>query len=314
MPTLNPPKCSNSIMSQVPGIGPVLLNNSNYPVNSMYTNNTYLWDGTNWSTTSSSVIDSTGPLPPRQNSCSSEFFGGVGTNQNTVMVFGGQSNSSLLSDTWVFDGTSWTNPTQSGSPSARYSATMSCGTSQLSKVLLFGGKNEHNVLGDTWLWDGYTNTWTQKTLDVSPSPRYGSKLVGHTPSTQRNSILFGGANDTVLFNDTFLWNDAAETWTQLTPTNSPSARFYHAMSKDGANGNVTVLFGGLNQSSVLSDTWIFDGTDWAQQSPLNSPPARYGAHMSYDSNAGIVLLFGGTNGSTVFNDTWKWTGTNWVQL
>jgi hypothetical protein len=279
----------------------------------MYTNNTYLWDGTNWSTTSSNVIDASGPLPTRQNSCSSEFFGASGTNHNTVMVFGGQSSSSLLRDTWVFDGTSWTNPTQSGSPSARYSAAMSCGFSALSKVLLFGGKNEHDVLGDTWLWDGHTNTWAQKTLDVSPSARYGAKLVGGI-SAGRNSILFGGANNFELLNDTFRWNDAAETWVKLTPTHSPSARFDHVMGKDAANSNVIVLFGGLNQDSVLSDTWVFNGTDWTQQSPASSPSARYGAHMSYDVTSGALILFGGTNGSTVFNDTWKWTGTNWVQL
>jgi Galactose oxidase, central domain len=308
MPALNPPSCSNSIMSLIPGIGPVLLNNGNYPSYAMYTNITYKWNGTNWSTSSpaQAFVDPAGPLPGRIGGCSSELF-----SNNTMVLFGGQSDIVPLNDTWVFNGTTWTKSSPATAPSTRSYAAMSCGFSSLSKVLMFGGKNEVNLHGDTWLWDG--SNWTRQILSVKPSARYGAKLAGGISAT-RNSILFGGASNTNLFNDTWQWTDTTSTWSQISVATSPSGRIYHSMTKDSANSNVIVLFGGTDNVNILSDTWVFDGTAWTKKNPVNSPSARYGAQMCYDANVGAVILFGGTNGTSDLNDTWKFTGTNWVQL
>ena len=74
-----------------------------------------------------------------------------------------------------------------------------------------------------------------------------------------------------------------------------------------------VLFGGINGSTYLGDTWTWDGTTWTKQSPATSPPARDLASMAYDPATGNMVLFGGCSGSGVLDDTWIWSGTTWTK-
>jgi hypothetical protein len=72
-------------------------------------------------------------------------------------------------------------------------------------------------------------------------------------STRGKVVMFGGANDLKLINETWEWNGLD--WTQLRPTVKPSARQEHAMAFDSARGKV-VMFGG---SSGGNETWEWDG-------------------------------------------------------
>ncbi|MDQ2838110.1 MAG: RHS repeat-associated core domain-containing protein [Actinomycetota bacterium] len=85
------------------------------------------------------------------------------------------------------------------------------------------------------------------------------------------------------------------------------------MAFDAATGT-TILFGGVNGSSVYGDTWSWSGSNWTLLSPAASPPARDLASMAYDSALGKIVLFGGTNGTTDLNDTWTWNGTTWTSV
>jgi len=73
------------------------------------------------------------------------------------------------------------------------------------------------------------------------------------------------------------------------------------------------MFGGVNSSGALDDTWTWNGTDWTQMAPAVSPAARYGSGFAYDIAGGQTVLFGGTNLSSNYGDTWAWTGSNWFQ-
>ncbi|MBK8232988.1 MAG: hypothetical protein IPK72_20990 [Candidatus Eisenbacteria bacterium] len=88
-----------------------------------------------------------------------------------------------------------------------------------------------------------------------------------------------------------------------------NARQGHALAYDSARGR-TVLFGGVEVSSYVSDTWEWDGSNWTRQNPAVSPPARSGHALAYDSARGRTVLFGGFyavagNGSYL-SDTWEW--------
>ena len=102
-------------------------------------------------------------------------------------------------------------------------------------------------------------------------------------------------------------------WIELSPTNSPPARSYLAMTYDPASGKV-IMFGGDNGTTYLNDTWSFDGTTWTQIATQSAPPARTAAQMTYDSVTQKVVLFGGFNG-TYLSDTWLWDGSTlqWTQ-
>jgi hypothetical protein len=53
----------------------------------------------------------------------------------------------------------------------------------------------------------------------------------------------------------------APNWTQLSPANSPSARYGSSMAYDPATGQM-LLFGGSSSGGELNDTWDWDGTNW----------------------------------------------------
>jgi hypothetical protein len=103
----------------------------------------------------------------------------------------------------------------------------------------------------------------------------------------------------------------------------PGARAGAALIYDPANHGV-LLFGGasshttpdgLNPSTTLGDTWLWDGRSW-RQLDAQGPPARSAAMVAYDSVRHVVVLFGGSGPDGAgqglyFQDTWTWDGTQW---
>jgi hypothetical protein len=89
------------------------------------------------------------------------------------------------------------------------------------------------------------------------------------------------------------------------------------MAYDAARGR-TIIFGGwLGPSaptSIVNDTWAFDGQTWTKLLPNTSPPARELASMVYDTRRKRLVLWGGRAGNTTFSDTWEWSGQDWKQL
>jgi len=73
-----------------------------------------------------------------------------------VVLFGGVNPNSgvLLNDTWVWDGSNWTQKSPQTSPPAREGHAMAYDIAR-GRVVLFGGLDaKMNTLNDTWLWDG----------------------------------------------------------------------------------------------------------------------------------------------------------------
>ncbi len=104
-------------------------------------------------------------------------------------------------------------------------------------------------------------------------------------------------------------------WTALRDTPAQS-RGQAAMAYDAARGNV-LLFGGRSDgfgTSLLGDTWTFDGVRWQRHLVNTAPAPRYDAATTYDSLRQEVLLFGGTDDTRVFADLWAWNGSRWRQL
>jgi hypothetical protein len=230
------------------------------------------------------------------------------------VLFGGEAanNSTQLMDTWVWDGSNWTQKSPANSPPAGGYAMAYDALRQ--QVVLFGGGN-----ADTWVWDG--SNWTLKSPANRPPPRGGHAMAYDAAHGQ--VVMFGGSGSDPLsdLGDTWVWDGS--NWTQKTPANRPGARAEHAMAYDSAHGQV-VLFGGAPNTAgrtfeFLSDTWVWDGFNWTQKSPANSPVARRLPGMSSEPTRGLVLLFGGTVMGTTpgvefpVSDTWIWDGSNWSQ-
>ena len=92
----------------------------------------------------------------------------------------------------------------------------------------------------------------------------------------------------------------------------PSARAYMGMANDPSSGKV-VLFGGLDGTQLLGDTWTWNGSIWTQEHPDTSPSPRCCMGMAYDASRKEVVLFGGGSQGGDMNDTWTWNGATWKE-
>jgi hypothetical protein len=231
-----------------------------------------------------------------------------------VVLFGGYDGSSVLGDTWVWNGSTWSKLTPSAAPSARESAAMVFDQAS-GQLLLFGGivpvaNAPSTFFNDTWVWTGAT--WQQLQPASSP-PARGFASIAYD-ATSKNVVLFGGASQGSYLGDTWTWDGS--TWAEASQT-GPSARDVAAMATDPTTGHV-VLFGGNTNGTAnlrLADTWAWDGSSWTQRSPAVSPPARSFASMAYDPATASTVLFGGQTDSsgTSLGDTWTWDGSAWTQ-
>jgi hypothetical protein len=85
---------------------------------------------------------------------------------------------------------------------------------------------------------------------------------------------------------------------------------------DWING-VVLLFGGLDASGHLNDTWHFDGSSWMQLSPpAPLPPVRRQHVLVERPDFADVILCGGqeAGGAGMRSDTWRWNGAAWTQI
>ena len=144
----------------------------------------------------------------------------------------------MFADTWVWDGTEWTQESDTG-PSRRRAHAVAYDALR-ERIVLFGGYDgpADAVLGDTWEWDG--TAWMQL-ADFGPAPRARSAMA----FAGGRVILFGGsapgergADD--FFNDTWEWT--GRLWKQRQDI-GPHPRWSHAMSYDTVRKRL-VIFGG----------------------------------------------------------------------
>jgi hypothetical protein len=188
-----------------------------------------------------------------------------------VILYGGQgSGGAFLSDTWEWDGAKWTELTITGpTPGGRFGHSMAT----LGNVIVLFG----NVGGptDTWTFDG--TAWTQAAT-VGPTGEDGglseSRGFQTMATLDGKVILFGGEQDANhILNDTWAWDGAS--WTELTVSNPPPARFNAGMTTFQEK---IVLFGGATPipgAGWLGDTWTWDGADWTEAA-TDGPSPRYG--------------------------------------
>ncbi len=161
--------------------------------------------------------------------------------------------------------------------------------------------------GTTWTFE--TGAWKQTGTN---GPQLHGIFLAYDSKADR-VLTFGGDHiftDGTFFDDTWVYDPGAATWTKRHPALSPSARSYYAMAYD-SKADRLVLFGGENASrdEHFGDTWVysFGANRWTQMRPKKSPPARYYSVMAYDSVRDRMLLFGGADSSeTPLDDLWAY--------
>lgn len=234
-----------------------------------------------------------------------------------IIMFGGAtytptadgSNSASLGDTWLWNGTAWSQLNVTG-PSPR-SASVGAYDSARHVIVLFGGSGPGGVgpaklFNDTWIWDGAS--WTQLTPAHSPSPRFDSAMAYDQRLEQ--TVLYGGLGQTETFDETWTWDGSD--WTRQNPATTPGPRHFFSMAYDADTG-VTVLFGGSLPGQRLNDTWLWDGSTWTQPA-VPSPAASGWSFLAYDSTRKQVVayIYFAQDGYPLREYTITWNGNQWT--
>jgi hypothetical protein len=145
---------------------------------------TWEYDGTDWTRVE------TATAPPGRTQASMVFD----TGRCRAVLFGGlDAGGSFngLSDTWEFDGASWTQINTGTSPSRRWAHVMAFDTKR-ARTVLFGGYGPSSTSGqetnDTWEYDG--TSWARAFTQVSPAPAEQRAMAYDASRSQM--VLFGG--------------------------------------------------------------------------------------------------------------------------
>lgn len=265
-PKTVPPQRSTHSMAYDAGHGQVVLFGG-LGVTGNALGDTWVWDATNWTQES----------PQASPSARTGMVMDYDSAHQQVILFGGSanaviSNGTLFNDTWVWDGTNWSQKSPQASPAARSNTAMVYDAAHAQTVLFAGFGALSTILGDTWLWDG--NNWTQQNPQAIPPTRYKQAMV--YDSVHNAAVLFGGKNAELGYlNDTWIWNGGA-----LPP---PGPSVSSVLSASG--------FGGF--SSVAPGSWVeIYGSNLAPQTS-GWTGADFNGNDAPTSLGGVSVSIGG---------------------
>ncbi|NNG00199.1 MAG: hypothetical protein HKM93_12515 [Desulfobacteraceae bacterium] len=233
-----------------------------------------------------------------------------------ILMMGGRYNrysTNIKADTWLFDFSenSWRklSPIYEG-PTWSKRARQGMAYLGGDKVLMFGGYIPYTDTNDTWIFNLTENKWTYK----SPAENGGTLSARSTMMLsyiEDGKVLgFGGRQGDTFYNETWIYDLPADTWTKLSPIVSGgtlTARGGQGMTYIG--GGRVLMFGGEIGSNNIgaNDMWIYDLSEntWTEASDISgyapTPRCFPGAAQL---GSGKIILFGGINGADNFNDTW----------
>jgi hypothetical protein len=163
-----------------------------------------------------------------------------------VVLFGGGVEP-RRNDTWLYDGTRWTEAVVSQRPALRRAATMAYDAHR-QRVVLFGGQVyssdiDTGLLADTWEWDG--SAWTQLSVP-GPTARQDHGMA--YDSARRRVVLFGGKTAANMRGANDTWEFDGSAWTPRLPRFSPPAGVgvygaFAPLAFDSRRGKIVKLAG-----------------------------------------------------------------------
>lgn len=251
----------------------------------------------------SEITPSAGDAPPPRRTA-----GGVYDPDHHQMIIWSGQGSSLFNDVWAFDltnGTWFEFNAPDPKPNNRYGIA-SIFDPASKGLVTFAGFTDQGRFDDTWRFNIGDTTWT----DVTPSEGNPPGRCLHSASYDglgNQMIMYGGINNSGSLGDIWAFDLGQNAWTNLTPQESPEARYFVTNIYDSQNHRVTIFGGNLGSAGNTSDTWIFNLTThtWQELVTSGSPPQpRNGAAAIYIEAEDRMVIFGGS-GESLFNDVWS---------
>jgi hypothetical protein len=233
----------------------------------------------------------------------------VNVGMNTMLVFGGKTDTTVLNELWSFDLLSkvWFQKNPSGTaPLARggHRAVLID-----SKMYIFGGVSGSNYYDDVVIYDIINNAWIQTvTPQIRPTARYGHSMVAYL---NRGFFMFGGQDLGGLSNEVWYYDVAVNTWELQVINRSvslpPTERVDHtAVLARGSR--YMIVFGGLD-GQYTQDLWIYDVEckTWAEMTPQGTRPSARGRHSAIIYNDNEMYIFGGRDATQITRTMHRYT-------
>ena len=236
-----------------------------------------------------------------------------------MVIFAGQDASGRSREVWAFDLASnmWTDlsPTTGVVPSRR-TTPATVYDSDNHTLLTFSGQTSSGFLNDTWAFDLTAHTWSEFAPSSPPAIRYG--VASCYDVVAKTQVIFAGFTNQGRFNDTWRFDPAAVTWTDVSPASgSPLKRCLHAVCYDALNRRM-IMYGGQN-NGALGDIWAFDLVTgvWTELTPATGPDPRWFSTLEYDErNRRATMFSGNRNVLGKANDVWVFDlfANEWTEL
>ena len=231
--------------------------------------------------------------------------------RHQVLLLGGSASPLgqvplVPGDTWIWDGSTWTQLHPGPAPPARGGAVAAYDPLH-SVVVLYGGvglddKGAPVAFDATWTWNG--SAWKRQAPKAAPP---GQRLASMAwDPGGRTVILLTGASPQAA--QTWSW-DGAE-WTRLHPRTTPP--FGSLVTAPDLGG---LLLASPAGPDGQPSTWSWAGGDWHRLAVAGTP-ATSGAAIAYEPSAHRVVLVGGDcpAGHCPTDATWTFDGHSWIQL
>jgi hypothetical protein len=257
---------------------------------------TWAWTGTTWTR-----LATTGPSP-RHNAVAV-----YDAARQRVVLYGGITGAfpseQILTDTWEWNGTSWTRVADTG-PSPRVHLGMGYDRVR-NRTILYGGFSIATVteLRDIWEWNGAS--WTLQPVSGPPNAMARGAAFDEKAGTFY-LVSAAEATPNAVFMDA--WSGTA--LTRVTAP-VPSCASW-PVSLGATRGGFLSAVWCQSSNSFRTDVW--NGVSWTSVS--GAQPGPRAAHaMAYDRDRDRVVLFGGESvpDGALLGDMWEFDGSGWVR-
>jgi hypothetical protein len=206
--------------------------------------------------------------------------------EQVVLTGGGAyTNAKPRAETWLFDGTAWTNAMKPDSPASQYAgAAYDRARERVVLVRPVDSKSS-----ETWEWDG--DAWNRSEA-ATPLPYAYQYFLAYDAGRKQVVSLVAGA----------LWAWDASTWERVDSDDGhESERGTSPIEYDLARQRLVAL-------RPRKSTWEHYGSAW-REIPASKPVARNNAASVYDSKHKRIVYFGSAQDA---NDaTWTWDSNSW---
>jgi hypothetical protein len=202
-------------------------------------------------------------------------------------MFGGSMSGTANAETWIWNGTTWSQKTQALPPEARYEATCAFDGTH---VTMFGGHAGVTLIGTAWSWTG--TQWVSVVVPPQLRARYGA-VAAYDPIA-KHMVMFGGHyTGAVLLSDT--WTYDGTTWAEISGGFVPPVKVSASLAWNAARGSL-ILVGGNGVAEAMVDSFEWHVDHWQVIPAVASeggPPARQ-LHASISTLDGTgVMIYGG---------------------